>query len=387
MEKIFEKIKRNGIEFDGKIPKCGMTYDGKYHLGNGGGWTDGFYVGVFNLAYELTGDKDFRDLAKRYDSFFDLRIQNTDEINEANNFLALDHDVGFIFMLGAGYTYLKEKDAHAKEILIKAADILVNRFNEKGGFIRAWDTWKWDKDEQFIEEKKGKVIIDSMMNIPLLFKVSQITGDNSYYDIAVKHAHTVAENIVRDDFSTYHSYNFNHITGEPICGRTVQGYSDDSCWSRGQAWAVYGFALAYKYTKNPQFLEISKRTADYFMSHLSAVDMPCWDFAASNEAFAPWDSAAAAICASGLLEIYERSGDEKYKDYALRLIKALDAFCLTKDYENCQPLILHGCVGSAYAKGESDKLINRSIGQSLVYSDYFYLECKLKLTDNATRIF
>ncbi len=387
MEKIFEKIKRNGYDFETKIPKCGMSYDGKYYLGNGGGWTDGFYIGVFNLAYAMTGNEEFRAMAKRYDDFIDIRIQNTDEINDSNNFLALDHDVGFVFMPSAGFSYLQDKNSHSKDILIKAADILVSRYNEKGGFIRAWDTWKWDKDEQFIEEKKGKIIIDSMMNIPLLFQVSQITGDKHYYKIAVTHANTVADNIVRDDFSTYHSFNFNHITGEPICGRTVQGYSDESCWSRGQAWAVYGFALAYKYTKNERFLEIAKKTADYFMTHLSAVDMPCWDFAASSEAFAPWDSAAAAISASGMLEIYEQCGDETYKNNALRLIKALETFCLTKDYDNCQPLILHGCVGSAYAMGASDRLINRSIGQALVYSDYFYLECKLKLTDNKTRIF
>jgi len=287
----------------------------------------------------------------------------------------------------AGFDYWRTKSEKAKDILIKAADVLVGRFNEKGGFIRAWDTWEWDKDEQFIEEKKGKTIIDSMMNIPLLFQVAKITGDTKYYDIAVTHANTVMKYIVRDDYSTYHSFNFNHKTGEPISGKTVQGYDDESCWSRGQSWAVYGFALAYKYTRDERFLETAKNTAEYFMSHLSGVDMPCWDFGAANEPFAPWDSAASTICASGLLEIYEQCGDEKYKNYALRLIKALETFCLTKDYDNCQPLILHGCVGSAYAKGNPDKLLVRAIGQSLVYSDYFYLECKLKLSGNKTRIF
>lgn len=387
MEKIFEKIKRNGLRFDGKIPKCGMSYDGKYHLGNGGGWTDGFYVGVFNLAYAMTGDEEFLRIAQGYNAFFDTRIQNTDAINEENNFLALDHDVGMIFLPASGFTYSLNENERDREILIKAADILVDRFNDKGNFIRAWDTWKWDTDEKFIEEKKGKVIIDSMMNIPLLFQVSQITGDASYFDIALKHAHTVADYIVREDFSTYHSYNFDYKTGNPIGGRTVQGYDDESCWSRGQAWAVYGFALAYKYTKEERFLKIAKNTANYFMSNLSAVDMPCWDFGAKNEPFAPWDSAAATICASGMLEIFDVCNDNEYRENALRLIKAIEKFCLTDGYDNCEPLILHGCVGTAYSMGEADKLKNRSINQALVYSDYFYLECKLKLSGSKVRIF
>ena len=387
MKKIFEKIKRNGYEFDGKIPRCGMSYDGKYFLGNGGGWTDGFYVGVFNLAYAFTGDDDFLKIAARYDDFFDKRIQNTEEINKENNFLALDHDVGMIFLPASGFGYLLKENDRDRDILIKAADVLVERFNDKGNFIKAWDTWAWDTDENFIEEKKGKVIIDSMMNIPLLFQVAKITGDNSYYDVGIKHAHTVAKHIIREDFSTYHTYNFDYKTGKAIGGRTRQGYADESCWSRGQAWAVYGFALAYKYTGVTKFLEISKKCADYFMSHLSAVDMPCWDFGATGEAFAPWDSAAAAICASGMLEIYDMDKSEEYRENAIRLIKALEKFCLTDDYDKCQPLILHGCVGTAYAKDAPAKLCERAIGQALVYSDYFYLESKLKLSGSKVRIF
>lgn len=364
-----------------------MQYDGKYVLDNGGGWTDGFYVGVLHLAYELTGDEEFRRIAEQYDSFYDLHIQNTEEINEANGFLKLDHDVGFIFLPTIGYNYTCFKREKDREILIKAADVLAERFNEKGNFIRAWDTWKWDTDEVFVEEKKGKVIIDSMMNIPLLFQVAKITGNPYYHQIAEKHAVTVADHIVRKDFSTYHTYNFNPLTGEPIGGKTRQGYSDESCWSRGQAWAVYGFALAYKYTGNERFLQIADKTAEYFMNHLSAVDMPCWDFAASEQIFAPWDSSASAICASGLLELWELTGQSEYKADALRLLEALETFCLTGKYENCQPLILHGCVGPAYQEGTPGMLQCRHIDTPLVYADYFYMECKLKLSESKVRIF
>lgn len=387
MKEILEKIKANGHAFGGRFPHSQMDGAGKYVLTNGGHWTDGFYVGVFNIAYLLTGDEEFRQLAKSYDDFFALRIQNTDEVNKAHNFLKLDHDVGMIFLPSIGFNYSVENKDGDKQILIRAADVLAERFNEKGNFIRAWDTWDWDRDEDFIREKKGKVIIDSMLNLPLLFKASKVTGDKRYYDIALKHANTMADHIVRPDYSTYHTYNFDHITGKPIGGKTAQGYDDESCWSRGQAWAVYGFALAYKYTHCRRFLEISQKCAAYFMDHLNAVDMPCWDFDAAEEIFAPWDSSAAVICASGLLELYELTDDQQYQADAKRLLKAVERFCLTDAYPVCQPLILHGCSGSAYRKDNPEMIKVANIGQALVYADYFYMECLLKLSGRKERIF
>ena len=387
MKKIFDKIKQNGHSFAGQFPQSDMRNSGNYRLGRGGNWTDGFYIGVFNLAYLLSGDEEFRQLAKNYDGFFDHRIQNTEVVNRENRFLPLDHDVGMIFLPVAGVGYAIEKSDYYRNMLLKAADILAERFNDKGNFIRAWDTWDWDTDPAFIEEKKGKAIIDSMMNIPLLFQAAKITGDNHYYDIGIKHAHTMAEYIVREDGSTFHTYNFDHKSGMPIAGKTQQGYSDNSCWSRGQAWAVSGFALAYKYTGCQRFLETAQKTGSYFMTHLNSVDMPCWDFSASNQTFAPWDSSASLICASGLLELYELTGDKEYREDAIRLLRAVERFCLTEDYPACQPLILHGCSGTAYSESDPKMLKVTTIDQALVYADYFYLECKLKLSDCKIRIF
>ena len=387
MEKVLEKIKKNGHSFQGLLPQCKMKSDGSFVLNHGGNWTDGFYIGVLNLAYLLSGDEEFRAMAKGYDDFFSLRIQNTQKINAENKFLPLDHDVGMIFLPSIGFAHTVDPQEKTLDILRRAADVLVDRFHEKGGFIRAWDTWDWDKDPEFIEEKKGKAIIDSMLNIPLLFQVSKHTGDQKYYEVGLRHAHTMADNIVRADGSTYHSYNFDPVTGAPRRGATVQGYSDESCWSRGQAWAAYGFALAYKYTGCRKFLETAEKTAKYFMEHLGCVDMPCWDFAAADQAFAPWDSSAGLICASGLLELHELTGKKEHLDSALRLLKAVERFCLTTDYENCQPLILHGCVGTAYSAENPSELKVRVIDQALVYADYFYLECKLKLSRCKVRIF
>ena len=387
MEQIFAKIKRNGHQFGGLLPQSHMRNDGTFRLSKGGNWIDGFYIGVFNLAYLLSGDPEFRQLAKSYDDFFALRIKNDPDINTANKFLPLDHDVGMIYLPSAGFGYTEEKSEFYRDMLVKAADVLMDRFNEKGGFIRAWDTWAWDTDPVFIEEKKGKAIIDSLLNIPLLFQVAKLTGDEKYYQVGLRHANTMADYIVRTDYSTYHTYNFDPVTGAPRCGKTEQGYSDESCWSRGQSWAIYGFALAYKYTKQSRFLELSQKCGEYFMQHLNSVDLPCWDFSAADQMFAPWDSSAALVCASGMLELYELTADEKYRENALRLLKAVERFCLTADYENCQPLILHGCTGTVYTESDPKRLKVPVIDQALIYADYFYLECKLKLSSCKTRIF
>lgn len=388
MEAIFRKIKKNGKDFNGKIPVSRMTPQGKYVLGNGGGWTDGFYIGVLNLAYVLSGDIEFRQLAENYDAFLKLRIQNTDEVNAQNKFLKLDHDVGMIFLPSAGFGYTFFSGEQNKDILLKAADILAERYNEKGKFIRAWDTWSTDTDPEFIEEKKGKVIIDSLMNIPLLFQASEITGNKKYYDIGYSHAKTLSQYIVRNDYSTYHTYNFNHTTGEPVVGKTQQGFSNESCWSRGQSWAVYGFALAYKYTNDKEFLEKSEKTAEYFMNHLSAVDLPWWDFTAVDKhEFVPWDASAATVCASGLLELYELTGKQEHLNNALRLLRALERFCVTDAYEECQPLVLHNTAGPVYCENSLKNLLVCAIDQASVYADYFYLECKLKLSSEKRRIF
>lgn len=378
MDALYEKILNSGHSFNGKLPKCLMSNSGEFALNDGGGWTDGFYIGIFNIAYLLTGNEEFKKIADSYRPFLERRIANTDEINEQYNYLKLDHDVGFIFLPTTGFNYKLNPNENDKQILIKAADVLIERYNEKGKFIRAWDTWKWDTDEQFIKEKKGKAIIDSMMNIPLLFQIAEITGNSNYREVAVNHARTLAKYIVRDDGSTFHSFNFKHETGEPICGRTVQGYSDDSCWSRGQAWAVYGFSLAYKYMRDENILNVADKCTEYFINNLDSVDMPCWDFKAKDEPFAPWDASAACICASGLLELYEITKDSKYNNYAERLIKSIEKFALTTNYPKCQPLILHSTVGSAYRENDKNTLLNKTIGQAVVYADYFYMECLMK---------
>jgi len=377
IEQMLVKIDNNGMRFNGKFPVNRMLSDGKYSLVDSGGWLDGFYVGIFNMAYAITKDRKFLKHSQKYDSFINARMQCDDEKDSEKGLIPLGHDIGFLALPTVGLRYSLTKSKKDEELLLKGADALMRRYNEKGKFIRAWDAMEGDSPE-FAEEKKGKAIIDSMMNLPLLFKASEITGDESYYNVAYSHAKTMQKYILREDFSTYHTYNFNPKTGEPIGGKTVQGYSDCSCWSRGQSWAVYGFALAYKYTKEISFLVSAQKAAMYFMNNLTALDMPCWDFAVKNERFAPWDSSAAAICASGLMEISEqlanKSQKEFYEGQAKRLLNALYNLCSTHNYPSAEPFLLHGCSGPAFKKEGFKEGVIPNADQPMVFGDYFLFE-------------
>ena len=386
LEKILAKVKNNNKRFDGLLPRCNMNSKGQYDLNTGGGWTDGFWVGILYLSYLLSDDKEFLDMALQYDNMKAVDVLENGLPERENEIIYIAHDLGFVFLLSQGLKYRITGDERAKQICIKAADRLCDRYNEKGGFIRAWDTWPHDVDPELIEEKKGKMIIDCMMNIPLLFWATELTGDKRYYDIAYTHAKSVEKYMVRADYSTCHTFNFNPYTGEPIGEKTSQGYADDSCWSRGQSWAIYGFALAYSYTKDEKFLEIAKGTARYFMEQLSAFDLPCWDFDAKHHTFAPWDSSAAAICAAGCLEIEKHCDNQAEKDefraHALRLLAALDKWCVTEDYLHIEPLLYHGTAGQVFAKGKENSISISTIDQALVYGDYYYMECMLRLMED-----
>lgn len=382
-----QKALTNGRNFGARIPSHRMDINGKHIFIKGGGWTDSFWVGVLNIAYSLTKKDEYLEISEKYQDFFRLRVQNTDEINKREKFLPLDHDIGFIFSLSQVARYKLIGDEESKDMALKAADILAGRFNEKGKFIRAWDAFPWDKDPLEIEEKKGKFIIDCMMNLPLLFWASEQTGDEKYKNVAMSHIATVMKYMVRKDYSTYHTFNMNHITGEPIGGKTGQGYSDESCWSRGQAWGLYGFSLAYKYTKNEEYLNVAKNIAEYFYSNLGDIKVPVWDFSCKEKVFCPIDSSAAAIASCGLLEIAKHTEGTKYYDMALSIMDDLTKLCSTFDMPKFEPFLLHGCVGSVYREENENVIFNPFIDTPLIYGDYFYYEALARINDPDFDIF
>ncbi|MBQ7794846.1 MAG: glycoside hydrolase family 88 protein [Clostridia bacterium] len=378
IEKICERTYSNGVRFDGRIPTNSTDAYGRFDLG-GGGWTDGFYIGMVYLAYALTKHKKFLEIADKYQPYFRLRAENNPDWCRQNNILPLDHDTGFIFKLSQVYRYKLIGDTEARTLALKAADILASRFNSVGRFIRAWDTWSWDTDPQFIEDKKGKMIIDSMMNIALLFWAYEETGNKQYYDIAASHTDTVAKYVVRPDGSTFHQYNFDPLTGEPKKGVTGQGYSDDSCWSRGQAWAVYGFTEAYEYTKNTAHLDTAEKIAHYFISHLMPYGLPLWDFACTNQTFRPIDASAAAIALSGLITLNKHRPSDIIESGITKLKNGLLTHCNALSIENWESVLLHACIGSAYQKGNECTLIVPYTDCPIIYADYYFLEALMKL--------
>ena len=215
-------------------------------------WTTGFWTGVVWLAYELTNDEEFKKTGEIHVNSFLNRIQKKIDVN--------NHDMGFLYSLSCVAAYKLCGNEKGKEAAILAADHLLTRYRENGEFIQAWGTLG--------AEDNYRLIIDCLLNLPLLYWASQVTGDENDRDIAFRHTRTSLENLVREDFSTYHTYFFNSETGEPVKGVTAQGYKNNSAWARGQAWGVYGTALAWRYLKDEKCKELFKKVTDFYLANL-----------------------------------------------------------------------------------------------------------------------
>ena len=266
-----------------------------------------------------------------------------------------------------------------KDVLVESARSLCKRFNEKTGCIESWNYRKaWnEKDEWFFP-----VIIDNMMNLELLYFATKVTGDSLFAKVANKHAETTARNHFRDDYSSYHVVNYDEETGEVLHRATCQGFADNSTWARGQAWAIYGYTMAYRETKNPDFLNMAVHTADFWLSHprLPKDGIPYWDFNAGQKSYVPdWnydpqrfkviprDASAAAIAASAFLELSEYVMEgKKYAEAAEHILRSLSSpDYLAEPGTNCNFILKHS-VGSIPHGVEIDV--------PLVYADYYYLE-------------
>ncbi|HBC29686.1 MAG TPA: glucuronyl hydrolase, partial [Clostridiales bacterium] len=226
------------------------------------GWTASFWTGMLWLAYELTSDKKYRDAAEIQLKSFQSRLEK--------NISMETHDIGFLYTLSCVAATKLTKNTEARRTAIKAANRLLGRYLQKAGIIQAWGSLSDPKTS-------GCMIIDCLMNLPLLYWASEESGDRKYAEAAYQHAKSTAQYIVRPDASTYHTFYMDIETGKPKYGKTRQGYSDTSCWSRGQGSSIYGFSLSYAYTKDPAFLDIAGKTANYFLNRLPEDNICCWD--------------------------------------------------------------------------------------------------------------
>jgi len=337
------------------------TENNRYRVSTNTGWTTGFWTGLVWIAYELTGDDYYKEIAELHVQSFDERLDLQVDVDH--------HDIGFLYSLSCVAAYKITGSERAKSTALKAADHLLKvRYDETVGIIRCWS---WGKYGQ--PGFRSNMIIDSLMNMPLLYWASEVTGNPAYRDAAYRHAINAMNYSVRPDASTYHMFFFDEETGKPKYGETAQGYADDSCWSRGQSWGIYGFMLNYIYTKDERFLETARRLANYFLNRSSSDLVAFWDLQFDDNSGEPKDSSASAITVCGLLEMIKwlPSGDSRdyYANAANQILKQLYDHYTSRHDAGSNALLLHG-VGSIPH--------NSGVDEGNLFGDYFYLEALIR---------
>ncbi len=336
---------------EGQFSPRTISPDGKLRLVASRDWTSGFFPGVLWFLYEYTGKDEWKKLAEAYTARIEKEKMN-----------GTTHDMGFKIYCSFGTGYRLIKDESYKQIIIQSAKTLASRFRPVTGTIRSWDFGKW----------QYPVIIDNMMNLELLFAATKLTNDSSFYKIAVAHANTTMKNHFRADNSSYHVVDYDTITGAVIQKTTHQGYADESAWSRGQAWGLYGYTMCYRFTKDKRYLEQAEKIAAFMLNHPNMPKdlVPYWDYNAPGIPSEERDASAAAVLASGLYELSTYSGKGKlYKAKADTIVSSLTNHYRSRPGDS-KGFILEHSTGSKPGKSE--------VNVPLSYADYYYLEALLR---------
>ncbi|WP_435101488.1 glycoside hydrolase family 88 protein [Halarchaeum sp. P4] len=355
-----DRIDENLDEFYDRFPTASSDDLVYGATANMDGWTTSFWTGLCWLAHEVTGAERFRDAAETQLETFERRLDSGETAT---------HDLGFLYTLSAVAGHRLTGNEQYRSLALTAADRLADRFWEAPGMIQAWG----ECDANTESWERGRAIVDTMMNLPLLFWASETTGDSRYASVAATHARTTAEHLVRADGSTCHTFEFDVETGAPVGEETAQGYADDSCWSRGQAWTVYGYAVAADYTGEAAYLDLAGTLANYYLQHVEADGVPRWDFDAPAEQ-SMRDSSAAAIAACGLDELARHlpTADERVAGYRNAALATLGS--LADDYtvgDGSNGLLAE----AAYHPTEGD------YDECCIWGDYFYVEGLVRATE------
>ena len=370
MENCLARLEKNFERFENELPCTINGYNKEVYNGVSNNryvctdkvdWKPGMYVGIYWLAYLLTKDERYKDNAMKHVPKFVSLASMPEKLN--------NHDTGFVFSPTCVAAYKAIGDEKAKEAAIKAADILMDHICQENGFIIRIGKRDTSNPYQFY-----RMLVDSMLNIPLLFWATEVTGDEKYKKAAIRHYMVTAKYLIREDGSSPHHYQFDPETGKPVGEVTLQGYADDSCWSRGHSWLVYGYPNAYKHTKDEETLKIHKPVAYYFLDHLPSDMIPYWDFVFGQGSLEPRDSSAAAIASCGLLEACKYLPDsdedkEVFLNAAHRMLDALIDLCENRTEE--QDGFIHHV---AHAQSLSDNPDGIE-----VYGDYFYFELLVRM--------
>lgn len=361
-QRALETINKNLIAFGNRYP-ADTTVGNVYPLrtiraglaaGANFGWTTGFWPGMLWLAYELTNDEIYRRAAEQHIQNFAERIERRIDLDT--------HDLGFLYTLACVVPWRLTGNAQAKQTALQATEHLMARYLDTVGIFQAWG----DLNDH---GQRGRTIIDSLMNMPLLYWASTVTTEARFAQAAQRHTAQLRDHIVRPDNTTYHTFYWDAETGIPLRGNTAQGYADDSCWARGQAWAIYGFILNYRYTFDETFLHTAERCADYFLDHLPTDHVAYWDLVFNDGSRETRDSSAAAIAVCGLQEIVrwlpESARRQRYRSEAETILTSLVENYAPGDYVASNALLLQGVY---------DKPKGIGVNEGNLWGDYFYLE-------------
>jgi len=349
---IDNKLKRVASKNSNKLPYTTVNgvYDNMYEK-DVNWWTNGFWPGLMWLMYIGTKNDIYKEVAENAEELLDKALGKFDDLH---------HDVGFMWHISSGVNYRLFGGEKSKARTMYAASTLASRYNINGKFIRAWNN-----------DCTGWVIIDCMMNIPLLYWASDVTNDPRFKYIAESHAISTMQNHIRPDGSVNHILVYDHINGGVVESKCGQGYEEGSSWSRGQSWALYGFVLSYIHTGKQEYLDTAKRVAHYFISCICNDYLPKCDFRSPEEPVI-YDTTAGAIAACGLIEIAKAVPECESKIYlnaAINILKALEEkFCNWFDEEDS---ILQ--CGTEMYHSEKGRHI------PIIYGDYYFVEAIYKL--------
>lgn len=318
-------------------------------------WCGGFWPGILWYDYEYTQRSDIKAEAEKF----------TESLEFLSKTPAYDHDLGFLIFCSYGNAYRLTKNPTYKQVILDTADTLATLFNPTVGALLSWP--------RHVKDYGGhNVIMDNMINLEMLFWAAKNGGNQVLYDIAVSHADKTMNNHFRSDYTSYHVAVYDTLSGELKNACTHQGHADYSMWARGQSWAIYGFTVVYRETKDTKYLDFVQKVADAYLQRLPKDGIPYWDFHDPAIPNAPRDASAACVVASALLELQTYLPEEKaafYKEAAIKMLSSLSS----DNYQAglSKPAFLLHSTGHKPAGSEIDA--------SIIYADYYYIEALLRL--------
>jgi unsaturated chondroitin disaccharide hydrolase len=357
IEAVLARIDRTLPQFVDLFP-APASEDGVYSPIDNVEWTNGFWTGMLWLAWELTGAPIYRETAERQVLSFADRIEQRINVDH--------HDLGFLYTLSACAAHRLTGSGIGRQAGLAAARLLLDRFDPVANVIQAWGDMR-------DPSQRGRMIIDCNLNTPLLYWASKTTGEDRFADAANRHLAQARKLLVRPDASTFHTFYIDTLTGRPRHGSTHQGFSDDSCWARGQAWGIYGFALGWRHTSDAGLVDLAARLANYFLNRLPDDGICCWDLI-FTDGQAQRDSSAAAIAACGLLELakaqhFSAEARDTYAGWAWHIVRTLGEAYLAP-IEGSNAVLLHAVYHMPNKAG---------VDEACIWGDYFYLEALMRL--------